>query len=301
MLKTALKPFWLAMLALALVASGVFVWLSKWQFESAETVAPPPRTQTENAVELTEHVRPFEPLLGTQADQIVSARGEFLPGTDVLVGPRLDEGEKGYWTVTAFAPADAPDGEIVPVVRGFAEDPSVSEPAPEGEVTVTGRILPPEGPQPRTRDEGADRAPQRLHYASLAPSQLTNVWDRPSYASFVAAFSVVDGAGEDVSVRAEPGGLEPVWVPPQPQETSIVWMNVFYGIEWIIFAGFALFLWWRFLRDDHQRELREAELDAQWEAQWRAEELARGRGAAARAKEQARAAAEAHRRRAGDD
>ncbi|MBD4381279.1 SURF1 family protein, partial [Xanthomonas citri pv. citri] len=41
MLRTALKPVWLATLVLALVAAAVFVALSKWQFESAETNAPP--------------------------------------------------------------------------------------------------------------------------------------------------------------------------------------------------------------------------------------------------------------------
>ena len=77
MLRTALKPVWLATLVLALVAAAVFVALSKWQFESAETNAPPPRTQTEHAVPFLEHVRPYEALLGSQADQVVTVEGEF--------------------------------------------------------------------------------------------------------------------------------------------------------------------------------------------------------------------------------
>ena len=79
MLRTALKPVWLITLLLALLAAALFVALSRWQFQSAETAAPPPRVQTENAVPLTAHVRPGEPLLASQADQIVTARGEFLP------------------------------------------------------------------------------------------------------------------------------------------------------------------------------------------------------------------------------
>ncbi|WP_054821545.1 hypothetical protein [Arthrobacter sp. JCM 19049] len=35
------------------------------------------------------------------------------------------------------------------------------------------------------------------------------------------------------------------------------WLNVFYGIEWVVFAGFAFFLWYRLVRDDYQRELDE--------------------------------------------
>ncbi|RUQ43221.1 SURF1 family cytochrome oxidase biogenesis protein, partial [Micrococcus sp. HSID17227] len=168
MLRTALKPVWLATLVLALVAAAVFVALSKWQFESAETNAPPPRTQTENAVPFLEHVRPYEALLGSQADQVVTVEGEFVPGTDVLVGPRLLNGRDGYWTVTALRVAGAPDGEVVPVVRGWSADADVVDPAPAGQVTVTGRLLPPVGPLPR--EAAAEDPADRLLYRSLGPT-----------------------------------------------------------------------------------------------------------------------------------
>jgi len=32
-------------------------------------------------------------------------------------------------------------------------------------------------------------------------------------------------------------------------------MNVFYAVEWVVFAGFAFFLWWRLVADDHRRTL----------------------------------------------
>lgn len=288
MLRTALKPVWLATLVLALVAAGLFVALSKWQFETAETNAPPPRTQTEQPVPLTDHVRPYEPLLARDADQVVTVPGEFLPDTDVLVGPRVLRGDEGFWTVSAFRVAGAPDGEVIPVVRGWSAGADVVDPAPQGDVTVTGRLLPPDGPLPRTAAE-TDTA-DRLLYASLAPGQLVNVWDEPSYAAFVAAFEVADAAGAEVGAGASEGGLEPVWVAPQPEETEVIWLNVFYAVEWILFAGFALFLWWRFVRDDHLRDERERELDGEWAAQWRAEELARRREEARLAKERAYAA-----------
>lgn len=288
MLRTALKPVWLATLVLALVAAGIFVALSKWQFETAETAAPPPRTQTERPVPLTDHVRPYEPLLAGQADQLVAVEGEFLPGTDVLVGPRWLRGDEGFWTVAAFRVAGAPGGEVVPVVRGWSASADVVDPAPEGTVTLTGRLLPPDGPLPResTDTDTADR----LLYRTLAPGQLVNVWDEPSYAAFVAAFEMTDAAGAPVGAGAADGGLEPVWVAPQPEETQVIWLNVFYAVEWILFAGFALFLWWRFVRDDHVRDERERELDEEWAAQWRAEELARRREQARAARERALAA-----------
>lgn len=300
MLRTALKPVWLLSLLLALVAATVFVLLSRWQFQAAETNAPPPRSQTENAVPLTSHLRPGEPLTAAAADQVVTARGEFLPGTDVLVGPRLSEGREGWWTVTAFRVADAPGAQTIPVVRGWSAAADVVDPAPAGEVTVAGRLLPPDGPLPRSDDAGDTAG--RPAYATLSPGQLVNVWDVPSYAAYVAAFAVTDAAGAEVGARAAEGGLEPVWVAPQPEETQVIWLNVFYGVEWVLFAGFALFLWWRFVRDDHQRELREAELDEEWAARWRAEELARRREEARLRKEEARRAyAAAHRTQDGPE
>lgn len=300
MLRTALKPVWLLSLLLALVVATVFVLLSRWQFQAAETNAPPPRSQTENAVPLTSHLRPGEPLTAAAADQVVTARGEFLPGTDVLVGPRLSEGREGWWTVTAFQVADAPGAQTIPVVRGWSAAADVVDPAPAGEVTVAGRLLPPDGPLPRSDDAGDTAG--RPAYATLSPGQLVNVWDVPSYAAYVAAFAVTDAAGAEVGARAAEGGLEPVWVAPQPEETQVIWLNVFYGVEWVLFAGFALFLWWRFVRDDHQRELREAELDEEWAARWRAEELARRREEARLRKEEARRAyAAAHRTQDGPE
>jgi flagellar biosynthesis/type III secretory pathway M-ring protein FliF/YscJ len=54
-------------------------------------------------------------------------------------------------------------------------------------------------------------------------------------------------------------------------------MNIFYAVEWVVFAGFAIFLWWRLVADDYRRDLEDAE-DAAAEARSAAEAE---RGAAA--------------------
>ena len=64
-------------------------------------------------------------------------------------------------------------------------------------------------------------------------------------------------------------------------------MNIFYAIEWVVFAGFALYLWWRFLRDDVNREREEEALDRRWAEEWRARELERRRAEAREAKRRA--------------
>ena len=32
------------------------------------------------------------------------------------------------------------------------------------------------------------------------------------------------------------------------------WLNIFYALEWIVFAGFAVYFWWRLVRDALERE-----------------------------------------------
>ncbi|GAA3672006.1 SURF1 family protein [Arthrobacter ginkgonis] len=248
MLKTALKPQWiLALLGALLVASG-FVLLSQWQFNRSQSAAPPPPSTTETAVPLTGHIRPHEEMMGFQADQIVTASGRFLPGKQVLVRDRLQQGEKGFWVVAPFAVDGAPEGETIAVVRGWQADASAPRDAPSGQLDLTGRLLPTESPieEPVSGALGA-----------VSAAQLINLWDVPAYSGFVVAFGVATEAGADAGAATT--GLEPVHVGPQPQEQQINWLNVFYGIEWFVFAGFAVFLWYRLVADDYRRQQEDLE------------------------------------------
>ncbi|WP_411730541.1 SURF1 family protein [Paeniglutamicibacter sp.] len=244
MLKTALKPRWILALVGALVVATGFVLLSQWQFNRSQTEAPPPVTTTERVVPLTGHVKPAVDLLARDADQMVSAAGTFLPGKQVLVKNRIEDSRTGYWVVAAFKISGAPDGNIIPVVRGWQPDDAAPAPAPAGTLEITGRLLPTEAPVSQDAGQSA--------YASLSVAELINVWDVPSYSGFVVASSVSGADGADVSAAAT--GLLPVHVGPQPQERQINWLNIFYGIEWVVFAGFAVFLWYRLVADDFRRQ-----------------------------------------------
>lgn len=244
MLKTALKPRWILALVGALVVATGFVLLSQWQFNRSQTEAPPPVTTTERVVPLTGHLTPATDLMARDADQMVSAAGSFLPGKQILVKNRIEDGRTGYWVVAAFKVDGAPAGNIIPVVRGWQADDAAPAPAPPGTLGITGRLLPTEAPISQDAGQGA--------YASLSVAELINVWDVPSYSGFVVASSVTGADGADLSAAAT--GLVQVNVGPQPQERQINWLNIFYGIEWVVFAGFAVFLWYRLVADDFRRE-----------------------------------------------
>ncbi len=251
MLRTALKPKWILSLLLALAVATGFVLLSQWQFERSAESAPPPPSTTEKTVPLTQHFQPDQEMYGTVADQIVEFKGTLVPGSTVLVKDRLQDGAKGYWVVTAVAVEGAAKDAVMPVVRGWTATKDwlteTIHPEPAGTVTVVGRLLPPEAPL----DQHADKS----NMGALSPAQLTNMWDRVTYSGFVT------------QTNDTPAGLSTVVVDPQPQATPINWLNIFYGVEWVVFAGFAIFMWWRLVADDVRRQEEDTADLAAWHAE----------------------------------
>lgn len=256
MLKTALKPRWIAGLVFALLLSGVFVLLSQWQFgRSTQTPAAEPST-VEQVRPLTDVLKPGQFFPAPVADQMVSAKGSYDPARQVLVEGRLLNGARGYWIVSAFAVDGAPvltgagatPRTWIPVARAWVDSPDKATPPPSGPVELTGRLLPSEAPLPK-----ADPAPGRASAVSVA--ELINLWEVSSYPGFVAATQETV-AGNDVSAS---GDLKPLNIPAQPPVQQVNWLNLFYSVEWVVFAGFALYIWWRLVADDYRRDQEDEE------------------------------------------
>jgi hypothetical protein len=87
---------------------------------------------------------------------------------------------------------------------------------------------------------------------SMAPSQLVNLW-QPFEGGSYAGFLVMH-PGELLSADVlHAAGLEVIdSVPPLPVG-AINWLNLFYAVEWVVFAGFAIFFWYRLVRDDWEK------------------------------------------------
>jgi cytochrome oxidase assembly protein ShyY1 len=256
--KTALKPRWIAGFVFAIAVSGVFVLLSQWQFGRSTQPEVPTNPATEQVQPLTEILQPGEFFHGTDADQMVSALGSYDPAKQLLVPGRLHDGETGYWVVTAFAVNGAPaltgaaasPQTWIPVARGWVAEPGDAPAPPSGSLELTGRLLPSEAPVPGT-------SPKPGEATAVSVAELINYWEVSSYPGFVAATAEVAG-GVDVSPAAVPGELLPLDIGPQPPAQQINWLNLFYSLEWVVFAGFALFIWWRLVKDDHHRDLEES-------------------------------------------
>jgi cytochrome oxidase assembly protein ShyY1 len=256
--KTALKPRWIAGFVFAIAISGVFVLLSQWQFGRSTQPEAPVNPATEQVQPLTGTLEPGDFFHGTDADQMVSAQGTYDPAKQVLVPGRLHDGKTGYWVVSAFAVSGAPTlsgvaaspQTWIPVARGWVADPADAGTPPSGPVELTGRLLPSEAPV-----AGMAAAPGQATAVSVA--ELINYWEVSSYPGFVAATAEVAN-GVDASAAAVRGDLLPLEIGPQPPAQKINWLNLFYSLEWVVFAGFALFIWWRLVKDDYHRDLEDA-------------------------------------------
>ncbi|WP_435873185.1 SURF1 family protein [Microbacterium aurantiacum] len=252
-----LRPQWIALLALCLVIAGIFAWLGQWQLSRAIDTDPPPPGATEQVQPLEEITQPGEYLPEPFVGQRVETRGSWVPGDFLIVSSRFNGGVEGYWVTGQLRLADAAVPTSIAVAVGWAPDAAVAQDAvddlnaaaaaSEGEVVdITGRLISDEGPA--LPDSGDD--PQTI--TRMSPPALLAQWSDTDGLEVFRSF-IVDAA-------AAPGLVE--IDSPAPEASSPVnWLNIFYALEWAIFAGFAFYLWYRLARDQWEKELEDLEDD----------------------------------------
>jgi surfeit locus 1 family protein len=274
----ARQPRWIAALVFALLVAAGFAALGQWQVERSIIDATVVERDTETVQPLTELVEPQAPVFQDQAGHMVSFEGTIVPGDSTILSGRLNGGEAGFWVMEHVV---VDNGASIAVARGWAATEEEAEAATSTDLGIAalvpfeGRYLATESPQEDDFEEGEQKS------ASVAA--LANQWSEP--------FTAVYG-GYVVSVDA-PEGLEPIDSPVPDDDVSINWLNIFYAVEWAVFAVFAIFLWYRLVKDAWEREQEFAAEDAaEAEAAARAEADARA-GAGADADADASAGADA--------
>ncbi|OLT39716.1 hypothetical protein BJF86_07715 [Serinicoccus sp. CNJ-927] len=240
MIRTALKPAWLALLALLVVVVISFYQLGMWQLGVSTSTASRESSQEQASrptVPVEQLIAPRSTFPAEGAGRPVAVEGRYDSGLQFLVPDRLLEGERGYWVVTPVRTDAGTEEALLPVVRGFVTSPEDAG-TPDDSVTVslTGTLAPGESPGPSGLPAG-----QR---GSIDTADLANDWDAPIYDAFI--FMVQEQpALTDPAVQRVP--------PPVFGEDGIVWRNVGYGLQWFVFAAFAIFMYLRFLHDAARR------------------------------------------------
>lgn len=258
-----IRPAWLAMLALCLVVAGVFAWLGQWQLGQAIDTDVPPPGATEQVQPIETIVQPAMYLPEPSVGQKVSVTGDFTAEDFIVVSGRFNEGVSGYWVTGQFRVAETEAPTALAVALGWAEtreeaDAAVAtlqaavKTAPEASITLTGRIISDEGPALPPRGAAPTDVPR------MSPAALLALWHDTDGLDVYRPYMT------STEVPFEGTGLTEIHSPPPAEAETVNWLNVFYAIEWAVFAGFAFYLWYRLARDARERELEEFE-DAQAE------------------------------------
>jgi hypothetical protein len=252
--QVARRPKWIFGLFLALAIAAVFGLLGQWQLERSFTEVEP-EDLSQAPLVLIDSEKPGAPLTAIAANKRVKAELMLDTQNVFIVANRLqrtnDEVISGYWVI-ANAGVLLEDGDStasLSVGIGFAESLSLAETARaelmesiqlQAFLEQTGRYLQTEGPVALADPD----KPYLLESFSLA--QLVNLY-KGAGAQSLAGFMVLD---------SEPGfGLETIVIAPPEAGTQVNWLTLFYALEWALFAGFAVFLWWRLVEDARIREL----------------------------------------------
>lgn len=250
------RPQWIAALLLALVVAGVFAWLGQWQLGFAIQQESSDAPSSERARPIAEVTAAGTPVNDVAAGMVVTTMGALVPGDLRVVEERRHGDALGVW-ISAHLATDA---GALPIAIAWAPSSAVAEraidaleaefAAPGAELRVEGRYMPPDG----AVDPDPAQSPQRV--ASMSPAQLVNLW-QPFTGPAYAGFLVLHPGDAEGSLRAETLtglDLEVIEsVPPLPVE-QINWLNLFYAVEWVVFAGFAIFFWYRLARDAWEKE-----------------------------------------------
>jgi cytochrome oxidase assembly protein ShyY1 len=247
--RTALKPRWLALLAVVIVAAAVMARLGEWQLDRARQKGERDRVKAAQAqppVPLTSLLAPRTAFPESAADRRVRVRGTWDGERQLLVPGRRLGDATGLWVLT---PLRLPDGSGVPVVRGWvpkAGDPAADPKAlPADGVEVTG-VLQPSEIVADLNPGDASGVPTGQVALAAAPL-LVQHWPYPLVTGYV------------VQTAASPGGsTAPALVPPSTGEGGLALQNLSYAFQWWLFSAFGIFFWWRVVRDDHRGRLRPA-------------------------------------------
>jgi hypothetical protein len=236
-LKLATQPKWIGALLLALLVAALFAALGQWQLDRTFT-KDDPKTNTSSSSLALVHKQLF-----------LDTKNTFI------IEGRVQNGTTGYWLLM-----NATDEKQVSttLALGWVEKLATAERLRNGLLEmmqaeafldVAGYPLPTEGPQP------TDAAKPYL-LKSVALGQLINLYSPDAPIKSSPEYLAVSAQ----SVMFSDSDLKPIQVTYRDAE-RINWLSAFYFLEWMLFAGFAVFLWWRLVRDEQIRLAAEADGD----------------------------------------
>jgi cytochrome oxidase assembly protein ShyY1 len=240
----ARRPRWIAAFVFALVVAAGFAALGQWQVGRAVQQATVVSYPTETVMPISAVARPQHEVTSRAAGQMVSIVATRVPGDTYVVTDRVNFGVTGFWVIghvvdTQGASAAVALGWAPTKAKADAAAAALSGGAPQA--TIVGRYQPSEPPDQEDFRNGVRSA--------VAIPELINQWK-------TATKTVYNGY---IVAKTPSAGLVKIQSPKPTDKVTLDWLNVFYAIEWVVFAGFAVYLWYRLVKDAWEREQEDLE------------------------------------------
>ena len=216
----ARQPKWIGALFLSLAVAAIFAGLSQWQLD---------RAFTKDNASLT-------------AINIESVNVQIDTKNVYIVANRLNGSQRGYWLITNSVESS---GKNLTIALGWSADlvevqgeraALLKSGLEKVETKLEGVYIPSEAPLPQQSED---------IFESLSLAQLVNVYSPDKPVQIEPHILALNGYSQ---ASAWPP-LKPINV-AYAEGQKINWLSAFYFAEWLLFAGFAVFLWWRLVKDE---------------------------------------------------
>jgi len=264
-LRVATKPKWIGALAIALAAAALFASFGQWQLERSIRVVDTPQ-DIDVVTPLTDITAHGEPFKTNQIDRRVSATVRLNLGTCFVVENRVQlnadgSTSKGFWVMSdsedtlgahlILAHGFTPNRDsAIRVCKGDSMHLSAYIVQPKFEMII-GRYEPTEEiKQQLGGGDGASAEQKKIYgatraFESVSIPQVINVLSEAPV-SVYAGYVIMDSSGYSAL-------LEPIKIGVKKSDSQLNLLSVFYFVEWMLFAGFAVFLWFRLVQDERDR------------------------------------------------
>ncbi|HEY5231786.1 MAG TPA: SURF1 family cytochrome oxidase biogenesis protein [Galbitalea sp.] len=235
----ARRPRWIAALVLALGVAAGFAALGQWQIGRAVQTATVIVVPDEKVTPLSQVATPQKEVTDRAAGQIVSVVGRRVPGDTYVVSDRVNFGVTGYWVIGHVV---AQNGASVALALGWTKTRAAADAAAgvlkagAPSTTIVGRYQPTEPPDQDDFEHNV--------VSVVSIPWLINEWKTVPTVAY----------GGYIVDNTAPAGLARIQSVRPVNDVSLNWLNVFYAIEWALFAGFAVYLWYRLVKDAWERE-----------------------------------------------
>lgn len=238
--QVARRPKWIGALLIALSIAAGFAALGQWQLERSFRTIGHTDSQLESVVPIDFLIKPGKSFPEPADARKVEFSATANTANVFVVADRVQDGKSGYWLVVDYR---VESGASLAVATGWfgeldsaitAREAVKSAMVAQVLTRLTGWLLAPEAPE--TIDPNQ---PELLK--SLSPAQLVNLFspDQP--------LKMYPGA---VALSDSTWGGESIVIGTQRQTIELNFLNIFYALEWVVFSGFAVFMWWRLVQDE---------------------------------------------------